>query len=120
MKDFCLLQKLEVASLAAREAEQYKREQILRGEGDAQAKALRMNADGALDAKLEAYVQINAQYADAIKNAQPGAWTPAVVMGGNPGQASNSAQSLMDMFAAKTAKELGVDMTVITKGKSQQ
>lgn len=113
-------QKLEVASLAAREAEQYKREQILRGEGDAQAKALRMNADGALDAKLEAYVQINAQYADAIKNAQPGAWTPAVVMGGNPGQASNSAQSLMDMFAAKTAKELGVDMTVITKGKSQQ
>lgn len=108
-------QKLEVATLAAKEAEAYKREQILRGEGDSQAKALRMNADGALDAKLEAYVTVQKAYADAIKTAQPGAWTPAVVMGSG-GSTQGGAQALMDMFAAKTARELGIDMSVAGKG----
>ena len=107
-------QKLEVATLAAKEAEQYKREQILRGEGDSQARALRMNADGALDQKLEAYKEVNAKYAEAIRHAAPGAWTPAVVMNnsGTSGGTTNGAQALMDMFAVKTAKQLGIDMTV--------
>jgi regulator of protease activity HflC (stomatin/prohibitin superfamily) len=107
-------QKLEVATLAAKEAEQYKREQILRGEGDSQAKALRMNADGALDAKLAAYVQVNGFYANAIQTAHPGAWTPTVVMGANGGS-GGGAQALVDMFTAKTAKELGIDMSVAGK-----
>jgi hypothetical protein len=107
-------QKLEVATLAAKEAEQYKREQILRGEGDSQARALRMNADGALDQKLEAYKEVNAKYAEAIRYAAPGAWTPAVTMNnsGTSGGTTNGAQALMDMFAVKTAKQLGIDMTV--------
>jgi hypothetical protein len=116
-KDIALAEKnVSVATLGAKAAEQYKREQILRGEGDAQAKALRMNADGALDTKLEAYVAVNKAYADAIKTAQPGAWTPAVVMGSGSG-ANGGAQALMDMFAAKTARELGIDMSV-TKGNT--
>lgn len=113
-------QQLEVATLAAKEAEQYKKEQILRGEGDAQAKALRMNADGALDAKLEAYKEVNAKYAEAIQHAQPGAWTPSVVMGSSGGQNGSGAQSLIDMFAAKTAKELGVDMSVAGKAATSK
>ena len=108
-------QKLEVATLAAKEAEQYKREQILRGEGDSQAKALRMNADGALDAKLAAYIHVNDKYAEAIKSAQPGAWTPAVVMG-QSGGTQGGAQALIDMFSAKAARELGIDMSVAGKG----
>lgn len=107
-------QKLEVATLAAKEAEQYKREQILRGEGDAQAKALRMSADGALDAKLEAWKHVNGQYAEAIKGAQPGAWTPAVSMG-QGASTGGGAQALIDMFAAKTARELGIDMSIAGK-----
>lgn len=102
-------QNLEKATLAAKEAEQYKREQILRGEGDAQRKQLVMNADGALDAKLEAYVNVNKNYAEAIQNAAPGAWTPTVVMG--PGS-QGGASTLVDLFTAKTARELGIDMTV--------
>lgn len=106
-------QKLAVATLGAKEAEQYKREQILRGEGDAQRKTLVMNADGALDPKLDAYKEVNAAYADAIAKAQPGAWTPAVVMGGSAdGQKVNSAQGLVDFLMAKTAKDLALDMRV--------
>lgn len=109
-------QKLEVATLAAKEAEQYKKEQILRGEGDAQAKALRMNADGALDAKLEAYVKVNGFYANAIQTAQPGAWTPAFVMGSTGGNNGTGAQALVDLFTAKAARDLGIDMSVSGKG----
>ena len=104
-----------VATLGAKAAEQYKKEQILRGEGDAQAKSLRMNADGALDAKLEAYVEVSKAYAEAMGK-YTGAWVPSVVMG-NSAAGSNGASALVEMLTAKTAKELGVDMSV-TKGKT--
>jgi len=105
-------QKLRVAELAAKEAEQYKRTQILMGEGDAQRKQLVMNADGALDQKLIAYTEVNAKYAEAIKAAQPGAWTPSVVMGSGNGGSGTNASTLIDLFTAKTARDLGIDMTV--------
>ena len=108
-------QKLEVATLAAKEAEQYKKEQILRGEGDAQRKQLVMSADGALDQKLEAYKIVNGYYAEAIKSAHPGAWPPAVIMGSGTSQNGGGAQSLIDMFTAKTARDLGIDMSVAGK-----
>ena len=110
-------QKLKVAELAAKEAEQYKREQILRGEGDAQRKQLVMNADGALDQKLEAYKEVNAKYAEAIKAAQPGAWTPSVVMGGTGNQTGSTAtaSTLIELFTAKTARDLGIDMAIAGK-----
>lgn len=104
-----------VATLGAKAAEQYKKEQILRGEGDAQAKSLRMNADGALDAKLEAYVTVSKAYATAMGEYQ-GAWVPSVVMG-NSAQGGNGAAALVEMLTAKTARELGIDMSV-TKGKT--
>ena len=104
-----------VATLGAKAAEQYKKEQILRGEGDAQAKALRMNADGALDTKLAAYVEVSKAYAEAMGNYQ-GAWVPSVVMG-NSGAGGNGAAALVEMLTAKTARELGIDMSV-TKGKT--
>lgn len=107
-------QRLAVAELDAKAAEQYKREQILRGEGDAQRKQLVMNADGALDQKLEAYIKVNGFYANAIQTAQPNAWTPAVVMGGGGGSPSNAA-ALIDLFTAKAARELGIDMSVSGK-----
>jgi hypothetical protein len=106
-------QKLKVAELAAKEAEAYKREQILRGEGDSQRKQLVMNADGALDQKLQAYIEVNAKYAEAIKAAQPGAWTPVVQGGGQANQ--GSAAQLIDLFTAKAARELGLDLAISGK-----
>jgi len=99
----------QVATLAALTAEQYKRKLILEGEGEAAKRQLVMAADGALDKKLEAYVSVNRAYADAIKTAQPGAWTPAVVMGSG-GNSSSGAQALMEMFSAKAARDLGIDL----------
>lgn len=110
-------QKLEVATLAAKEAEMFKREQILRGEGEAERKRLVMNADGALDPKLEAYKEVNKYWADAIAKYQ-GNWVPTVQMGSEGGKGNNGAADLMNMLSAKTAKDLALDMS-IPKGNNK-
>lgn len=114
-------QKLEVATLGAKEAEQYKKEQILRGEGDSQRKRLVMEADGALDPKLEAYKEVNKHYAESIAKYQ-GAWVPAVVMGNSTAgtQAGGGAQTLIDLLTTKTAKDLGLDMSIQGRGATVQ
>lgn len=104
-------QELEVAQLKAKKAEQLKQEQILLGQGIAERKKLEMSANGALDAKLEAYVQIQKAYADAIATYK-GAWVPAYVSGNGNSTAGSGAAQLIDMLSAKTAKELAIDLTV--------
>jgi len=105
--------KVTIADASVKEAEAFKKAETLRGEGEAARKRLVMEADGQLDKKLEAIVKINSLYADAIKSAQPGAWSPSIVMGGG-GQANGgqNASNLVELMTAKTAKELGLDLTV--------
>ena len=106
--------KVTIADAGVKEAEAFKRSEILRGEGEATRKKLVMEADGQLDKKLDALVKINEMYASAIEKAAPGAWSPAVVMGGGAnGNAGNNAASLVELMTARTAKELGVDMSVV-------
>lgn len=103
-------QKLAVASLAAKEAEQFKREQILRGEGEAERRKLVLAADGALDAKLEAYKHVMGLWAGAFKDFK-GTMVPQVSMGGGAGaNAVVGTQSLVDMLTAKTARDLALDL----------
>lgn len=112
-------QKFEVAKLAAQEAEQWKQEQILRGEGEGERKRLVMAANGALDQKLEAYVEIQRAYAKAISDYK-GNWVPGVVMAGTSGnsnQSGNGAQALIDMLSAKTARDLNIDLTMQSNNK---
>ena len=109
--------KVEVASQAKLEAEQkkfaaveYKEEQTLRGEGDAAYKQLVMEADGALQQKLDAYIAVNSRYATAIEKQK---WVPEVQMGGSASQGGgDSAQSLLDLFMTKTARDLSLDMKI--------
>lgn len=103
-------QKLDVATLGAKEAEQYKHSQILRGEGDATRAKLVMQANGALEQKLAAAVEINKNYATAIGEYQ-GNWVPATVMGSGGGNV-NGAAALVELLTAKTARELSLDMKV--------
>lgn len=111
-------QKLAVATLAAKAAEQTKREQILLGEGEAERKRLVMNADGALDPKLKAFIEVNKFYADAIAKSSSN-WVPTVVMGGGAsGTAGNGAANLVDMLTAKTARDLGLDMSLSGREKT--
>lgn len=109
-------QKLEVAQLEAQAAEQYKRKQILEGEGEAQKKQLIMSADGALDKKLEAYVEIQKAYAQAIENYK-GNWVPSYVAGGGV-QAGSGAQQMIDLLSIKAAKDLGLDMAIQGAGNT--
>lgn len=111
-------QQLEVATLAAKSAEMTKREQILLGEGEAERKRLVMNADGALDPKLKAYVEVNAKYAEAIANYK-GNWVPGVVMG-QSGSKGSGAQDMIDLLSVKTAKELGLDMSLSGAGNTKR
>jgi hypothetical protein len=101
-----------VANAAVKEAEAFKKSEILRGEGEATRKRLVLEADGALDKKLEALVSINKNYAEAIAAAQPGAWVPSVSMGGGGQSGGVAATNLVELLTAKTAKDMAVDLGV--------
>ncbi len=101
-------QRLVVADLDRKAAEQTKLQQILLGEGEAARKKLVLQADGALEQKLKAYVEVMPQIFGAMKGT---AFVPSIVMGGS-GAATSSASGLIDLLTAKTAKDLALDLSV--------
>lgn len=111
-------QKLEVSQLDAKAAEQFKIAETLRGEGEAARRKLVMQADGALEKKLNAWIQVNQFYADAIKN-HPGDWVPKVQMGGTEGQGGGNAASLINLFTAKTARDLSLSLNLPGEGQTK-
>ena len=108
-------QELDVAILAVKAAEAKKQQDTLLGEGEAARRKLVMEADGALEKKLEAWVSVNGKYADAIKG-YGGAWVPSVVMGGagNGGAIgaapAGGAMDLVQLLTAKTATDLALEV----------
>lgn len=106
-----------VAELSALTAAQYKQQQILKGEGEAEYKRLIINADGALQQKLAAYVEVQRAYASAV-GAYQGNWVPQTVFGGGSGSGSNGASALVDLLTAKTARDLNLDLSVSKKGST--
>lgn len=105
----------EVARLSKEAAEFTKTRDILLGQGESEKRRLILAADGALQAKLDAYVAVNNRYAQAIENYK-GNWVPGTVMGGGAGGA-NGATTLLDLFTAKTARDLQLDMSVKKPGQ---
>jgi regulator of protease activity HflC (stomatin/prohibitin superfamily) len=103
-------QKLRVAELAAREAEQYKRAEILKGEGEATRRKLVMEADNALEIKIGAYERVMSQWAEAASKYQ-GNWVPVYQFGGG-GSQQPGVNALLDLLTVKTARDLGLDMTM--------
>jgi hypothetical protein len=99
-------QKKEVAQLELDTAELTKQAAIKRAEGDAEARKLVMAADGALEKKLAAYVEVQKAYAEVLGK-QP--LVPQVVMGGSSGSAG-SGQAFMDILQAKAARDLALDL----------
>ena len=100
---------LEVAELATKAAEQKKLAEIALGEGESQRRKLVMEADGALEKKLEALVSINRAYAEAIAQHQ-GPLVPSVVMSSANNTATVGATQLLELLTAKAAKDLSVDL----------
>jgi hypothetical protein len=99
---------LKIAELDRQKAEQYKQEQILRGQGEAEYKRLVIQADGALAQKLATYEAVMGRFAAEFSKQK---WVPEVVMGSGSGS-QNSATNLIDLLTAKTLKDLGLDMSV--------
>jgi len=100
----------DVAKLEKEAAEYEKKKLILLGEGEGARKRLVMQADGALEQKLKALVEINAKYAEAIGKAQPGALVPAFQMGSSGN--GSSAMGLIDLLTAQAAKALSADTKI--------
>lgn len=106
-------QRMNVADLDRKAAEQKKLELILLGEGEAQRKKLVLDADGALAQKLDAWTTSQKYWADALARHQ-GAITPTTVFGGSgaSGAPTNAVQSFMDILSANAAQQLQLNMQV--------
>jgi len=105
-------QQRDVAKLNKEAAEYIKQKLILEGEGEARKKQLVMQANGALEQKLEAWVAVQQYYANALSNFK-GNLVPGVVMG--DGAKGANAVNLIDLLTAKTAKDLSLDMDMSGK-----
>ena len=98
--------KKNVAAFDVQTALLEKRADILRGEGKAAARKLKMQADGALTQKLAAWVKVNEAYAAAFSKAR---LVPEVVMGGSSGTGKNSTVDIVDLLKAKTARDIALE-----------
>ena len=101
-------QKLEVAKLERQAAEQNKLKNILDGQGEAEKKRLVMQANGALEQKLETWLEANRYWADAFAKFQ-GNVVPSYV-GGGSGNNGNAAFNFMEIMGAKAARDLSLDL----------
>ena len=99
-------QRLEVAKLDKESAALKKAKDILEGEGEAAKKKLIMAADGALEKKIAAWVEVNTVYATEFAKVK---WAPDIQMGSSAGASSN-AQAIIDLLTTKTARDLGLDL----------
>ena len=115
-------QRLEVAILEAKAAEQTKLRDILLGEGQATAKKLIMEADGGLQVKIDASVKIYEKFASAVQNYK-GNWVPTIVMGGDKNGsdvAGSGAMQLIELLTVKTARDLAIDWELPGLDKTKQ
>lgn len=96
-------QRLEVATIANKEADQYREAALKKADADATYRKRMMDADGALEKRLQAQIEIARLNADAIKNIKVPI-VPATVFGAGGNQ--SSVTTLLDLLNADAAKRL--------------
>ena len=102
-------QRLEVAELDRQAAAEKKQEEILLGQGEAERKRLVLQADGALQEKLQAYVQAQQVWASAYAQRQ----VPTLVMGGGgTGDTDLASTDFAQMMQLMVAQQMGLDLSV--------
>lgn len=103
----------EVAALKRDAAALYKEEQKLRGEGDAAYKKAVIEADGALQQKLAAYVEIQKFWARAFAE-RSGNIVPDIVVGkdGTNSNSTNAMDDYLKLLSIKAAKDLQLDTSI--------
>lgn len=101
-------QQLEVSRLDKQRAEMEKQTKILQAEGEGEYRRKIMVADGALQQKLNAYVETQKAWADAYsKRAQPD--VPSVIMGSGA-NGGNAANEMMNLLSIKAARDLSLEL----------
>lgn len=100
-------QKREVAEKDLEAAKLERQAQVERAKGEAEAKKLVMQADGALDKKLRAYIEVQKAYAQEMGKQR---WVPEVVIG--DGNAANPNVGFMQFLMSKAARDLALDLGV--------
>ena len=96
----------EVAALALETAKLAAQQTVTEAKAASDAKKLAIQADNALQMRIDAYVEVAKAQANAIGAQRQ---TPDVVMGGGNASNSSMTQALMDIMATKAARELGVN-----------
>jgi regulator of protease activity HflC (stomatin/prohibitin superfamily) len=104
--------KLQVATLEAESAEMKKKAEIALGEGESKRRQLVMDADGALEKKLETWLAAQEAYAKAL-GMYHGNLAPQVQIGSQSG--GSSVNDLISLIMAKSAKELALDLSPTKK-----
>ena len=99
-------QRREVARLALESARLERDATIEKAKGEAEAKKLVMVADGALEKKLNAYIQVQKAYAAEMGKQR---WVPEVVIGNG---STAPATGVMELLQVKAAKDLALDLKV--------
>ena len=99
-----------VAEEQVKTAQLNKQRDILIGEGEAAKKRLAMQANGALEIKINAYVEVQKAWATAL-GSYSGAIVPTTVMGGGMAGGANGATAFMQLMSAKAANDLGLDLS---------
>ena len=95
----------DVAKLGQEAAGYEKQKQILLGEGEGARKKAAMMANGALEEKLAAWVEVNKSYAEALAAHQI---VPNVQFSGGSGS-GGGATDLVQLLTAKTAHDIGLE-----------
>lgn len=98
-----------VAELDVVTAELNKRKLTLEGEGEAAKKRALMQANGALEQKLEAWLKAQEYWAGAFANYKGNVVPNYVSAGGNSG--GNGAVNFMEIMGMKAARDLNLDMS---------
>jgi regulator of protease activity HflC (stomatin/prohibitin superfamily) len=111
-------QRKAVAALDAETAEQRRIEQVRLGQGEAERKRLVMEADGALQPKLDALVAINRVWAESLSKAN----VPGVVIcdAGGDSRQLGELDRIAQMMQIQTARALGVDVSVVGQNATKR
>lgn len=99
----------KVAELDVQTAQLIKQKMILEGEGEAAKKRLVMQANGALEQKLEAYIKVQEYWANAFSR-YAGNVVPYYVASPNY-NSGNGATQFMEIMGMKAAKDLSLDLS---------
>ena len=98
-----------VAELNKQAAEFTKKKLILEGEGEAEKRKLIMSADGALQIKIDALIEVNKIWAAAYQSC-PNRPTPDIIYGGTGNGTGNAALDFMNIQNSKVLRDLNLDM----------